>query len=113
MFVFVSILLVFVAYTFSIKFVYYRFSQLWPHLLNKISTPLYTTGNAHFCPTQVRSGALLRHSGDDKPRETRALLVTAHPDDECMFFAPTILKLVESQAAVYLLCLSTGRFIIP
>lgn len=117
MFVFVYILLVFVAYIVSIKFVYYRFSQLWPLLRNKISTPLYTTGNAHFCPTQERTGALLRNSEDEKPRvtanETRALLVTAHPDDECMFFAPTILKLVESQASVYLLCLSTGRFTIP
>ncbi|XP_051751607.1 N-acetylglucosaminyl-phosphatidylinositol de-N-acetylase [Ctenopharyngodon idella] len=114
MFVFVSILFVFVAYTVSIKLVYYRFSQLWPHLRNKISSPLCTTGNAHFCPTQERSGALLRNSEDDKPRvtanETRALLVTAHPDDECMFFAPTILKLVESQASVYLLCLSTGNY---
>ncbi|KAK9974488.1 hypothetical protein ABG768_022581 [Culter alburnus] len=114
MFVFVSILLVFVAYIVSVKFVYYRFSQLWPLLRNKISTPLYTTGNAHFCPTQERTGALLRNSEDEKTRvtanETRALLVTAHPDDECMFFAPTILKLVESQASVYLLCLSTGNY---
>lgn len=117
MFVFVSIIFVLVAYTVSIKFVYYRFSQLWPRLRNKISTPSYTFGNAQFCPTQKRSGALLRNSEDGKQRvtandETRALLVTAHPDDECMFFAPTILKLVESQASVYLLCLSTGRFTI-
>ncbi|XP_056126053.1 N-acetylglucosaminyl-phosphatidylinositol de-N-acetylase [Rhinichthys klamathensis goyatoka] len=114
MFVFVSIIFVFVAYIVSIKFVYYRFSQLWPHLRNKISTPSYTFGDAHFCPTQKRSGAFLRNSEDGKQRvtanETRALLVTAHPDDECMFFAPTILKLVESQASVYLLCLSTGNY---
>ncbi|KAK7173456.1 hypothetical protein R3I93_003315 [Phoxinus phoxinus] len=114
MFVFVSIIFVFVAYTVSIKFVYYRFRQLWPHIRNKISTPSYTFGNAHFCPTQKRSGALLQNSEDGKQRvtanETRALLVTAHPDDECMFFAPTILKLVESQASVYLLCLSTGNY---
>uniref|UniRef100_A0A673KK10 N-acetylglucosaminylphosphatidylinositol deacetylase n=1 Tax=Sinocyclocheilus rhinocerous TaxID=307959 RepID=A0A673KK10_9TELE len=114
MFVFVTIIFVFVAYTISIKFVFYRYSQLWRHLRNKISTPVYTVGNASFCPTQERSSALLRNSGEDKPRvtasETRALLVTAHPDDECMFFAPTVLKLVESQAAVYLLCLSTGNY---
>ncbi|XP_016332479.1 N-acetylglucosaminyl-phosphatidylinositol de-N-acetylase-like [Sinocyclocheilus anshuiensis] len=114
MFVIVTIIFVFVAYTISIKFVYYRYSQLWPHLRNKISTPLYTAGNASFCPTHERSSALLRNSGEAKPRvtasETRALLVTAHPDDECMFFAPTVLKLVESQAAVYLLCLSTGNY---
>lgn len=117
MFVFVTIIFVFLAYTICIKFVYYRYGKLWLHLRNKISTPLYTVGNASFCPTQERSSALLRNSGGDKPRatasETRALLVTAHPDDECMFFAPTVLQLVESQAAVYLLCLSTGRFASP
>uniref|UniRef100_A0A8C1MBJ1 N-acetylglucosaminylphosphatidylinositol deacetylase n=1 Tax=Cyprinus carpio TaxID=7962 RepID=A0A8C1MBJ1_CYPCA len=114
MFVFVTIIFVFVAYTISIKFVYYRYSQVWPHLRNKISTPLNTVGNASFCPTRERSSALLRNSEEDEPRvtagETRALLVTAHPDDECMFFAPTVLKLVESQATVYLLCLSTGNY---
>ncbi|XP_016117574.1 N-acetylglucosaminyl-phosphatidylinositol de-N-acetylase-like [Sinocyclocheilus grahami] len=114
MFVFVTIILVFVAYTISIKFVYYRYSQLWPHLRNKISTPSYTVGNASFCPTQVRSSAFSRSSEDEKPpvtaSEPRALLVTAHPDDECMFFAPTVLQLVESHAALYLLCLSTGNY---
>ncbi|KAG7483761.1 hypothetical protein MATL_G00041720 [Megalops atlanticus] len=40
----------------------------------------------------------------------RALLVTAHPDDECMFFAPTILRLLESNASVHLLCLSSGNY---
>lgn len=37
-----------------------------------------------------------------------ALLVTAHPDDEAMFWAPTILALVERGLRVALLCLSTG-----
>jgi len=36
------------------------------------------------------------------------LLVTAHPDDECMFFAPTILALVARSVSVYSLCLSVG-----
>lgn len=38
------------------------------------------------------------------------LFVTAHPDDECMFFAPTILSLVKEGYCVYLLCLSAGNF---
>lgn len=38
------------------------------------------------------------------------LLVTAHPDDECMFFAPTILSLLKEGYCVYLLCLSAGGF---
>ena len=40
--------------------------------------------------------------------DIRALIVTAHPDDECMFFAPTIIRLVEFNASVHLLCLSEG-----
>lgn len=42
--------------------------------------------------------------------DVRALIVTAHPDDECMFFAPTIVRLVESNATVHLLCLSEGNY---
>lgn len=41
--------------------------------------------------------------------DIRALIVTAHPDDECMFFAPTIIRLVELKASVHLLCLSEGK----
>ena len=40
---------------------------------------------------------------------TRALLVTAHPDDEVMFFGPTILSLLEAGCQVFLLVLSPGR----
>ena len=40
---------------------------------------------------------------------TRLLLVTAHPDDETMFFAPLLVTAVQRQhARVFLLCLSTG-----
>jgi len=39
------------------------------------------------------------------------LLVIAHPDDEAMFFVPTIHTLVqEVHSNVYILCLSTGNF---
>ncbi|RDX47211.1 LmbE-like protein [Lentinus brumalis] len=40
------------------------------------------------------------------------LLLTAHPDDECMFFAPTVLALSEAlhpPSTVYSLCLSVGN----
>lgn len=42
----------------------------------------------------------------------RVLIVTAHPDDECMFFGPTILTLTQRKepCTVYLLCLSNGNF---
>lgn len=37
----------------------------------------------------------------------RVLLLTAHPDDECLFFSPTLLALAHHQ--VYSLTLSTGN----
>lgn len=37
----------------------------------------------------------------------KVLLLTAHPDDECLFFAPTLLSL-PAQVQVYSLCLSAG-----
>lgn len=41
----------------------------------------------------------------------RVLLVTAHPDDECLFFAPTILSLQKNSPSSELcsLCLSVGN----
>jgi len=41
--------------------------------------------------------------------ETRCLLLIAHPDDECMFFGPTIVQLLKSRCKVYVLCVSTGN----
>uniref|UniRef100_A0A8D8YV19 N-acetylglucosaminylphosphatidylinositol deacetylase n=1 Tax=Cacopsylla melanoneura TaxID=428564 RepID=A0A8D8YV19_9HEMI len=38
----------------------------------------------------------------------RVLIVTAHPDDECMFFGPTILNLRLRNVHVSLLCMSAG-----
>uniref|UniRef100_A0A182N4C0 N-acetylglucosaminylphosphatidylinositol deacetylase n=1 Tax=Anopheles dirus TaxID=7168 RepID=A0A182N4C0_9DIPT len=43
------------------------------------------------------------------PQCNRALLVTAHPDDEVMFFGPTILELRRRQCRVFVLCLSEGN----
>ncbi|EJT99247.1 LmbE-like protein, partial [Dacryopinax primogenitus] len=37
-----------------------------------------------------------------------ALLLTAHPDDESMFFAPTLLSLITAGWEVWILCLSVG-----
>jgi hypothetical protein len=39
------------------------------------------------------------------------LLVTAHPDDEAMFFAPTLHKLQQQGTTIHILCLSTGELI--
>ncbi|EPQ32101.1 uncharacterized protein PFL1_00298 [Pseudozyma flocculosa PF-1] len=51
-------------------------------------------------------------SSDSATTETlprTALVLTAHPDDEVMFFAPTILALVGAGVHVFALCLSTGN----
>ena len=37
------------------------------------------------------------------------LILTAHPDDECMFFTPTILGLQEQGHRVYIVCLTKGN----
>ncbi|WWD05422.1 hypothetical protein V865_003499 [Kwoniella europaea PYCC6329] len=42
-------------------------------------------------------------------RSPKALILTAHPDDEVMFFSPTILSLVSEGWTVSGLCLSTGN----
>ena len=44
-------------------------------------------------------------------KDERILLLTAHPDDECMFFAPTIQALTldrVTRSHVHSMCLSTG-----
>jgi N-acetylglucosaminylphosphatidylinositol deacetylase len=38
----------------------------------------------------------------------RVLIVTAHPDDETIFFSPTIVSLIRARIPVSILCLSNG-----
>ncbi|KAF0872651.1 PIGL acetylase, partial [Crocuta crocuta] len=45
------------------------------------------------------------------PRDgSRTLLVIAHPDDEAMFFAPTVLGLARLRHRLFLLCFSAGNY---
>lgn len=37
------------------------------------------------------------------------LILIAHPDDECMFFSPTILGLLVKGHRVFVVCLSKGN----
>lgn len=46
---------------------------------------------------------------DDAPKT--ALILTAHPDDEVMFFTPTILGLIAAGWQVSALCLCTGQYL--
>lgn len=64
----------------------------------------------------VSYGLQTRHGWHASPNivdvsKPRILFITAHPDDECMFFAPTILSYTESNPTdVYLLCLTRGDY---
>lgn len=40
--------------------------------------------------------------------ENNVLFVTSHPDDEAMFFGPSILYALKQNCTVFLMCLSTG-----
>ena len=47
---------------------------------------------------------------NQQPQSRRYLLVIAHPDDEAMFFGPTIQHLIKLGKDVFVLCLSEGNF---
>lgn len=55
--------------------------------------------------------ALLKYTNSNNLTKTikKVLIVTAHPDDECMFFGPLIITLIKERQMVYLLCLSNGN----
>jgi len=46
----------------------------------------------------------------ENPSLKQYLIITAHPDDEIMFFAPTIIGLRKQGFRVKILCLSTGNY---
>ncbi|KAK2537414.1 Pigl [Columba guinea] len=54
--------------------------------------------------------ASLRGTAAARAGGVRALLVTAHPDDEAMFFAPTVLGLGRAGARPAVLCCSAGNY---
>lgn len=65
-----------------------------PYTVSKFKTPFLLEGDGN----------------DEKRRKKSVLLVTAHPDDESMFFVPTILYLTSvCQLDVHILCISTGN----
>lgn len=57
-------------------------------------------------PQRTKGGAF-----ESRSRPFRIALVTAHPDDEVLFFTPIIRRLLRDEnCELYLLCLSTGNF---
>ncbi|XP_061904201.1 N-acetylglucosaminyl-phosphatidylinositol de-N-acetylase [Entelurus aequoreus] len=84
------ILAAIVAYVVCLKCIYYRYrrslKEPFAHVMNVLQ------------------------SGERSGGDIKALIVTAHPDDECMFFGPTIIRLVEFKVNVHLMCLSQGDY---
>ncbi|WVQ85689.1 hypothetical protein IAT38_007855 [Cryptococcus sp. DSM 104549] len=85
------------------------FALIFP-LLNLFlqSTPIHQPKGFNL----IQPGAGVISSGDGgegaEVERRKALLLTAHPDDEVMFFGPTVLGLVKAGWDVSGLCLSTG-----
>ncbi|KAK2816278.1 hypothetical protein Q7C36_022549 [Tachysurus vachellii] len=103
MFVLLSVTLCFICYLLCLKLIYNRFNRLWPSSWNNILRSSSRAKGVNLLP--IRDPIALTCEND-----ARVLFVTAHPDDECMFFAPAIIKLTELNATVYLLCLSSGNY---
>ena len=56
-----------------------------------------------YCFVARRNRAWMEFSGK------RVLLITAHPDDECMFFGPVIYHACKVASSFSLLCLTKGK----
>ncbi|KAI8969788.1 LmbE-like protein [Trametes punicea] len=81
-------------------------ARLWLPLLALSLVWRFLSHDAH------KDLALLSRTPSGEP--ANVLLLTAHPDDECMFFAPTVLALHDTEELgwrpnLYSLCLSVGN----
>lgn len=89
----------------------------WWFYINEISWQLLIAVTAYFCVCISLYSILKRvnHTAWQLPGPpARILLVTAHPDDEVMFFGPLVYWVTRSKdSKIYLLCLSNGTFINP
>ena len=65
------------------------------------------------CLLLLESGSVGRLAESPISNPGRVLLVTAHPDDEVIFFSSTITALHASDVEVFLLCLTNGASIVP
>lgn len=84
----------------------------WWYYIREISWQLLIAVAAYLCVCICLYSILKRvsHTAWQLPGPpARILLVTAHPDDEVMFFGPLVYWVTRSKASeIYLLCLTTG-----
>lgn len=88
----------------------------WWFYIREISWQLLIALLAYLCVCVFLYAVLKRvgHAAWQLPGPPgRLLLVTAHPDDEVMFFGPLVYWLTRSKASeIYLLCLSMGTCLV-
>ncbi|KAH0462824.1 hypothetical protein IEQ34_010399 [Dendrobium chrysotoxum] len=75
--------------------------SLWLFSLWRVFSSSLVQANPSFPSKSTRTG-----NGRGR---SNVLLVVAHPDDESMFFAPTILYLTSNGHNLYILCISNGK----
>lgn len=86
------------------------FGALEHLLLVALAYSIVCLGLYHLVFRRSLSSGFTLCTNERFPNCRRVLIVTAHPDDECMFFGPTILSLAKrSNCTIYLLCLSNGE----
>lgn len=82
-------------------------------MLSWLSALLILLVSSLYFPFHSNSHVLLDHarSQSQETDASRILLLTAHPDDECLFFAPTVLALREDpiHPEIYSLTMSIGN----
>ncbi|WVQ96991.1 hypothetical protein IAU59_004100 [Kwoniella sp. CBS 9459] len=80
------------------------------YLFTRSYLPLVTSASISGDDLQDLTESIRNERGPEKAdKPLQALVVTAHPDDEVMFFSPTILGLVAQGWKVSGLCLSSGN----
>jgi len=50
------------------------------------------------------------HSKQNLIKNKNVCLITAHPDDECMFFGPILRKLLSNKNKIFILCMTNGNY---
>jgi len=59
---------------------------------------------------KIKSLFELKKISELNPKKSTILIIISHPDDEIMFFTPTILALIKLKIPIKILCLSNGNY---
>jgi hypothetical protein len=87
-----------------------------PALFVSFAAYIYFTAISNKAPISILPNSLKRPETDSstakkkKPKPCHVAIIIAHPDDEAMFFAPTILSLSRLPwINLYIVCASNGQ----